>query len=197
LFQELGIVAEITGVNFRGILERDVEGRTAILRLIKDRLVRGFVINRYTLIDEFLGREVCQYFFPGQNFIRLWRTQRFRRFNYYILETMSLLEKLRLVREIRELPRSERSNIEGLNGLRNGLAHAFFPENLRAARPVWKGLNIFSVDGLQRFSEDMQETIETLAVRVYGRRRRPRASALGRRGGKGLIPFERLEPSQG
>ncbi len=177
LLRELETVADLTRVDFHRICKYEVEGRTVILRLMKDQLVRGFVINRYTLIDEFLGSEVCQYFFPQQNFIRLWRTQRFRRFNNYMLETMSLLEKLRLVRAIRELPRQVRSNIEALNGLRNGLAHAFFPENLRASRPEWKGLSIFSVNGLRRFVDDTQEVVETLAARVYRRRRRPRALA--------------------
>jgi len=172
LLRELDTVAELTLIDFRRIREYDREGRTVRLHLMKDQLIRGFVINRYTWIDEVLGSEVCRYFFGERTFIRLWRTRRFRRFNYFILETMSLLEKLRLVHAIRELPRQVRSDVEALNSLRNGLAHAFFPQNLRAARPEWKGVSIFSVAGLQRFAEDMRAAMDVLARRFYGRRAR-------------------------
>lgn len=41
--------------------------------------------------------------------------------------------------------------------MRNGLAHAFFPENLRSSKPIYKGKIIFSRDGLHRFIEDMSK----------------------------------------
>jgi hypothetical protein len=43
----------------------------------------------------------------------------------------------------------------GLNTLRNGLAHAFFPGTLKKSRPEWKGKNIFTIEGLRAFLEDM------------------------------------------
>jgi hypothetical protein len=42
--------------------------------------------------------------------------------------------KLRLVKAI----------IEPLNAVRNGLTHAFFPENLRSSKPIWNGKDIFT-----------------------------------------------------
>lgn len=177
LLRELERASDLTGIDFWRIQECEAEGRTPILKRMKDQLIRGFVINRYTLIDELLGSEICRYFFERRRFIELWRTQRFRRFNYYILEVLSLLEKLRLVRAIRELPKQIRRDIEALNNLRNGPAHIFFPENLRAGRPEWKGQDIFSVAGLERFTEETQEVLDVLVRRFYGRRPRRAGSA--------------------
>ncbi len=172
LIRELEQVSDLTGIDFWRIREYDAEGRTVILRRMKDQIIRGFVINRYALVDELLGSEICRYFFGEVNFVRLWRTQRFRRFNHYVLEILSLLEKLRLVRAVRELPQQVRRDIEALNALRNGLAHTLFPENLRTARPEWKGRSIFSIQGLERFNEEIQTTINVLVRRFYGRRQR-------------------------
>ena len=47
------------------------------------------------------------------------------------------------------------ADIERLNALRNGLAHAFFPENLKKSKPEWKGKKIFSLEGLRFFLDDM------------------------------------------
>jgi hypothetical protein len=83
------------------------------------------------------------------------------------------LEKLRLVRAFRQLPRGVVSDIQGLNALRNGLAHAFFPENLKKAKPVWKGRDIFSLEGLTAFEADMHKLrnffASERAYRVQGR----------------------------
>jgi hypothetical protein len=51
----------------------------------------------------------------------------------------------------------ERTIIEPLNALRNGLTHAFFPENLRSSKPIWNGKNIFTAEGLTLFIEDMSK----------------------------------------
>jgi hypothetical protein len=67
-----------------------------------------------------------------------------------------------------ELPAPVRRDIEALNNLRNGLAHTLFPENLRPARPEWKGQGIFTVAGLGRFTEETQGVIDALMLRFYG-----------------------------
>ena len=115
----------------------------------------------YTLTDEFLGSEIARFFFPGRrSFPRLWRTKRFRIFNHHVIEELSLLQKLRCVRAIRVVPKSIAADIERLNALRNGLVHAFFPENLKKSRPVWKGKNIFTLDGVRELREDMDRIFE-------------------------------------
>jgi len=73
---------------------------------------------------------------------------------------VSLLPKLRYVKALRKIPRSIAANIEKLNALRNGVAHAFFPENLKKSRAVWDGKSIFSMEGLKGFSADMHEVTE-------------------------------------
>lgn len=71
------------------------------------------------------------------------------------MEVLTIPEKLRLVKAITKVPKKIAADIEALNALRNGLAHAFFPENLRSSKPIYKGKNIFSSAGLTLFIEDM------------------------------------------
>jgi hypothetical protein len=122
------------------------------------QLVLSKVIWEYTYVDELLGSVICHFFFgTKKDFPNLWRTKRLQTFNYYILEVLSLSEKLRLVKSIQTLPKSIAADIETLNALRNGLAHAYFPENLRSYKPIYKGLDIYSREGLERFVEDMRK----------------------------------------
>ena len=46
-------------------------------------------------------------------------------------------------------------DIRRLNALRNGLAHSFFPENLKKSKPVWMR-TIFTVEAVKAFNEDME-----------------------------------------
>jgi hypothetical protein len=123
---------------------------------MKNQLIRSQVIMDYTFIDEMLGSAICHYFFgKKRSFIKLWKTKKFRHFNHYTLEVLSLSEKLRLVKAISKVPKAVARNIEEINALRNGLAHAFFPENLRSAKPIYKGKDVFSIAGLSTFIIDM------------------------------------------
>lgn len=143
---------------------RDPESQ---LIIAKHKLIRGQVVIWYTLIDEFLANRMCRYFFgTRRSFPQLWRTTKFRIFNHFIVEALTLLEKLRLAREIAPIPKGICQDIERLNALRNGMAHAFFPENLRALKPLWRGKDIFSLEGLRTLKEDMDEVIEYFARRV-------------------------------
>jgi hypothetical protein len=114
-------------------------------------------VTWYTLVDEYLNNEICRYYFgKKRTFPQLWKTKRFRLFNHYILEDLYPLQKLRLVKALRPIPKSIAKDIEALNSLRNGLAHAFFPENLRKSKPTWKGKDIYSLDGAKSFMDDMR-----------------------------------------
>src|SRR5436309_1578532 len=156
LLTELEDIAELARVDYANILDYDSEERTPRLRLMKNQIVRSQIVADYTFVDEMLGSAICHYFFgKKRGFIKLWRTKKFRTFNYYILEVLSLTEKLRLVKAITKVPKPIAADIEALNALRNGLAHAFFPENLRSAKPIYKVKDIFSLDSLKRFIEDM------------------------------------------
>lgn len=76
-----------------------------MLQAITRETVRGEVISQYTLIDEQLGSKICHYMFENRAFMKLWKTKKFARFNYFILEKISLMEKLAFVKDV--LHRSE------------------------------------------------------------------------------------------
>jgi hypothetical protein len=67
------------------------------------------------------------------------------------------MEKLAFVKAIKTLPKSVVADVERLNAVRNGIAHAFFPENLRSSKPTWKGKDLFSLEGITQFTEDMSD----------------------------------------
>src|SRR2546422_10988209 len=76
------------------------------LRLAKDQLVRSQVVVWYALVDEFLNSRIAHYFFSRRrSFPELWRTKRFKLFNYHVLEELSLLQKLRFVKAIEQVPK--------------------------------------------------------------------------------------------
>jgi hypothetical protein len=179
LLGELAEIAELARLDYANILDYDSEERTPRLRLMKNQIVRSQIIADYTFVDEMLGSAICHYFFGKKmGFIKLWRTKKFRTFNYYVLEVLSLTEKLRFVKAITKVPKPVAADIEALNALRNGLAHAFFPENLRSAKPIYKGKDIFSRDGLKRFIEDMSRVSDFFVSFNFGVRRRSASNNL-------------------
>lgn len=162
LIRELDEIRKVLVLDYEKIERYKKEMRTPLLEMMKDHLVRGHVIASYTLVDEFLNNKLCHYFFGKRSFIKLWRTKRFQLFNYHILEELSLMQKLRFVRSIKKLPRDMVGEIERLNSLRNGIAHAFFPENLKRSKPVWKGKNIFTLEGIKQFDEDIEKLSDAM-----------------------------------
>jgi hypothetical protein len=161
LVEELRKIQEILEIDFEHIDQIPTDSRTAKLEVIKNKLIRGQIVVWYTIIDEFLTNRICRYFFgKKKSFIQLWKTKKFQNFNYYVIEKLSLLEKLRFVKAFSLIPKSISHIIEQLNVLRNGLAHSFFPENLRTSKPLWKGKNIFSIDGLNSLRDDMVKVFE-------------------------------------
>ena len=88
------------------VADEDVDGRTPRLELAKDQIIRSAIIQKYVLLDEFLSAVVCWHFFgKRRGFPELWRTKRFRSFNYFVLERLYLLQKLDLVRSVHEIPK--------------------------------------------------------------------------------------------
>lgn len=169
LLAEVTEIAELSRVDYENILDYDGEQRTVRLQMMKNQIVRSQVIWDYTYVDELLGAAICHYFFgKKRGFIKLWKTKRFMNFNHYILEVLSLTEKLRLVKAIHKVPKPVAADIEALNALRNGLAHSFFPENLRSSKPIYKGKDIFSREGLERFIEDMGKVSSFFLGRNFG-----------------------------
>lgn len=135
----------------------DPKARTAYLEVAKDQLIRSEIILKYVLMDEYLSAVICWHFFgKRRSFVELWKTKRFKSFNYFVLEKLSLLNKLDFVRSIHNIPKSVSSDLGALNDLRNGIAHSFFPQN-RRRKPEWKGQSVFARAGFERFLEDAEK----------------------------------------
>ena len=158
LVTELKEIASLLKVDYQDIKSYERNARTPLLEMMRRKLIISEVITGYTLTDEHLNVRIAQFFFGRKKgFIRLWKTKKFRLFNYHVLEELSLMGKLRFVKSISKMPKPVTADIERLNALRNGLAHAFFPENLKKSKPEWKGRKIFTLEGLQVFLEDMSK----------------------------------------
>ena len=168
LVRELDEIVALLRMNYREIGQYEPAERTPRLKLVRDHLVRGEIVLANTLLDEFLNVILCDHFFGrSRSHMKLWKTKRFKNFNYFFLEKLSLMEKLAYVRTIREVPKSIRRDVEQLNNFRNGVAHAFFPENLRSAKPKWKGLDIFSLVGVKLFMDDLADIDDYFAERAF------------------------------
>ena len=183
LRKELDAIAETIGMDYWNILDREPAARTPVLEVIKREFIRGEIVTQYTLIDDMMATKICQYFFPGHGMIYLWKTKRFRRFNYYVLERLYLLQKLAFLKDVYQVPRNVASTIEEINNLRNAMAHAFFPENLRAyqmkgrstpRKPItvrYKGEDVFAQAGIERFQEDCSQVFNFLVWKIKRKKR--------------------------
>jgi hypothetical protein len=162
LQREIEELSELIAMDHWNIAQYPEEARTDRLGVIKMQLVRGEIIQKYTLIDEFLTVIICHFYFkrPKRNetFRALWKTQKFQVFNHYIMDDTYLLQKMRVVRAIGEIPSEVRNAIERINAVRNGIAHSFFPENRRQYMPykkvMYRDEDIFTKAGMKKFHED-------------------------------------------
>jgi len=170
LVRELREIFELLALDFYNIKDYDKEQRTTRLGVIRNFVIRAGVIKQYVFVDELFNDELCDHFFGRKrSYPKLWNTKRFKNFNYHILEELSLMQKVRYVKVLRNVPRGISADIDRLNALRNGLAHVFFPENLRKSKPVWKGRVIFSLEGLKAFLNDMDEVNDFFVTARFGR----------------------------
>lgn len=158
LAAELDEIFSMFSLDYKQVDKYDKEFRTTYLVITKDQIIRSQIIKWYTFVDEFLNIKLCRYFFGNKkNFIYLWKTKKFQNFNYYFIEELSLMQKLRFVKSIVKIPKSITNDIERLNYLRNGIAHSFFPENLKKSKPIWKGKGVFVLEGIKHLKDDMDK----------------------------------------
>jgi hypothetical protein len=177
LRKEIEKIASAIGMDHWNIEEYDdpSEYRTEVLKGMKDRLVRSEVVMRYTLLDEFLTDIICDYYFPRKkrqvSYPTLWKTKPFQVFVHYIMEETYLHKKMAIVHAIKAIPRDVSSAIARINDVRNALTHSFFPEHRRrymADRKVmYKGVHLFTVEGVEKFGEDYNLAQKYLVKRVY------------------------------
>jgi hypothetical protein len=87
---EIEEIAAFVQMDHWNILNYEEGGRTTYLEMMKHQLVRGDIVTKYTLIDEFLAVDICHYYFrrpeKGFSFREQWKTQRFKVFNHYMLD---------------------------------------------------------------------------------------------------------------
>jgi hypothetical protein len=101
---------------------------------MKDKIVRGDVVVKYTVLDELLTDIICDYYFDRNepHYARLWKTKRFRVFVHYLMDETYLLKKLTIVHAIRAVPKDVRAAIARINDVRNDLAHSSFLNTVAA-----------------------------------------------------------------
>jgi len=158
VFREVEEIAHMIKLDYPYILAYKRAARTPTIEHMRRKMILSEVITRYTLVDEHLNLTFCHYFFGRKkSSIQLWKTKKFQLFNHHVIEELSLMAKFRFAKSIAKIPKGVAGDIDRLNALRNGLAHAFFPENLKRSKPEWKGQNIFSKEGLRAFLEDMDK----------------------------------------
>lgn len=89
--EELKEISKIVCVDFWNVdtSNDDNDVKNMVLQLAKDRLIRADIVYYYVVIDELLCELIARYFFDPRKTMQLWKTQRFKNFNYHILEGMS------------------------------------------------------------------------------------------------------------
>lgn len=176
LVAEFEEIAAAIQMDYWSILDYREDGRTVILEGMKQQLIRGEIIMKYTLIDEYLSVIICHFYFkvPKEpfTFTRLWRTKKFQIFAHYFLDETYLLKKMALVNAIKEIPSPIKSAITRINDVRNAVAHSFFPENRRQYKAfkkvMYRNANIFSKEGVTKFLEDAERAGDYLMDQAFG-----------------------------
>jgi hypothetical protein len=171
---ELQEISKLVSVDFWNVenSKDDDDQKEVLLELARDRLIRSDIVYSYVLIDESLCELIVRYFFdPTKSSIELWETPQFKMFNYHVLEGMPLLRKLALVKECNDIPKPLEEIIALTNTVRNAVAHSFFPMNKRDFRKTgkvtYKGKDIFTVEGLKRFGDDVDKAVRYLAYLAF------------------------------
>jgi hypothetical protein len=172
---ELQEISKLVCVDFWNVenSKDDDDVKTTWLELAKDRLIRSDIEYSYILIDELLCKLIGRYFFDStKSSIELWETPQFKMFNYHVLEGMPLLRKLALVKECNDIPKPIEEIIALTNMVRNAVVHSFFPMNKRdfkrTGKVTYKQKDVFTVEGLKIFSDDVNKAVGCLCNLAFG-----------------------------
>jgi hypothetical protein len=177
LRKEIEKIASVISMDHWNIegYEGPSEYRTEVLKGMKDQLIRSEVVMRYTLLDEFLTDIICDYYFrrkKGQvSYRTLWKTKPLKIFVHHLMDETYLLKKMAIVHAIKAIPSDVSSAIARINDVRNALTHSFFPEHRRRymadQKVMYKGVHLFSVEGVERFGEDYNLAQKYLVKRAF------------------------------
>lgn len=138
------------------------------LEIAKDWLVRIVIISDYVMINEWLDVIIENYFFETARRNQIKRPRMFRQ---HILDRLSIHNKIELIDEFFKLRDSDRSFILALNGLRNALAHSFFPESRRREKALYKKKSIYKIEVLRQYKSDCDKTNAVLIEKAWGIRK--------------------------
>lgn len=174
---EVKQIAGLIQLDFWAIEEQyEPEARKFKLELMRDKLVRGEVIAKYTMTDEFLTDVICDYYFRRKksepHYRRLWRTKHFEIFVHFLMDETFLPKKLAMVQAILKVPTNVSSSIMRINDVRNALAHSLFPQNRRRYKAekkvTYKGADLFSIEGILKFHEDYEIVENYFWEKLFG-----------------------------
>ena len=177
LLKDIREAVSIARIDPSDIEEYDPQWRTTILQLILRKIIAGYVVDTYTFIDEQMSDAICRIYFkkPARpiHFGRLWKTKKFKSFVHNGLDNLYPLHKMRLLHDIKPIPNEFRDTIQRINDVRNALAHSFFPENRRSYKEhkkvMYRGVDLFTLAGLERFEQDRQPLTDYLWFRAHGK----------------------------
>jgi hypothetical protein len=170
--REFEQIATVIGMDHWNIEDYADEARIPMLDVMKNRVIRGEIVLKYALIDEFLSVIICTYYFRGRPSAKLWKRKRFRIFNHEIMDQLYVHQKMRIVHAIKGIPRDVRASIGRINDVRNDIAHSFFPENRKMHMPhkkrLYEGEDIFAPKGVEKFENDFALARKYLEKRAFG-----------------------------
>jgi hypothetical protein len=174
LVKEIEEIATSIEMDHRNISEHDKVPRTARLYLIKLKLINAEIVFRYTLIDEYLSDVICNFYFSKRKsevtYRRLWKTEKFKIFNHYVLDEIYILQKMRIVDAIKPIPREHKGFIAEINDLRNAITHSFFPQNrrryLKSEAVMYRGDDVYTKEGIEKLVRDARKVQEFLQARA-------------------------------
>lgn len=169
LVGEIDYLIDRFGLDHKSVERYERAAIGPMLKSMKDHYIRGQIISDHAFIDELLGSIICKCFFdPAKSFIKLWRTKKFKMFNYFVLEKMGFRQKVDLVENLANIRSDVTSKLNRLNTLRNAYAHAFFPENLRGKkRHLYNGKSMSSREGIDEYIQDRDDVVKYLFKKVH------------------------------
>ncbi len=192
LVRDLRYLYSLVNLDFYDIRQYPKEWRTARLEVMWRDIVREEIVTAYTYVDEILSCVICDHFFgTKRSYQALWKTKKFQVFNACFIDEVSLVPKLKYVKALKTIPKPIAADIERLNAIRNAMAHAFFPENVKRSQALWKDQSVFTRVGFDSFHTDILGVNTFLRgllktrLRAEAALRRKRSDSSGRKASKG------------
>jgi len=172
LMKELDSIYSLIGMDYWEIGKYSKESRTGHLEFQRRQVITGQIISFYTLVSEMVDAIVCIYFFRLGKSRVPWGSEKLQKFNEHILEGRSLLQKFKIVKSVYEIPKNIEKDVDRLNALRNVVAHKWFsgvPGDWRGeVEAMYKGKEIFTLERIKMFREDMSRIVDFLANMEMG-----------------------------